>query len=42
MKEKQKSKKKKREALKEVLKKKLRNWSPEPPKEPSSNVKTSA
>jgi hypothetical protein len=42
MKEKDKTKKKKREALKEVLKKKLGNWNPEPPKEPSSNVKTSA
>lgn len=41
MKEKQKSKKRKREALKEVLKKKL-PLHPEPPKEPSPNIKTSA
>ncbi|HEU5139095.1 MAG TPA: hypothetical protein VFT51_03920 [Bacillales bacterium] len=42
MKEKQKTRKKKRDALKEVLKDKLRGWNPEPPKKPSSNIKTSA
>jgi hypothetical protein len=42
VKEKHKAKKKKRELLKDVLKKKLKSWNPEPPKTPSSNSKTSA